>query len=171
MPKLTKVQIEVVSGRNMPMTDTVFDASKFDFKTMGLVAAPADPFVVCMQGKEVLFRTKTLQDAVNPVWNHKEIKEIDKSKGDLKFVVFDADEGDVLEVMVKRETENDWIGEVVVPVSNCSQTFSLVPPPPPPPGAKASKKPKKKTIGKDECSLTLKIAVQDEGCCGGCSVM
>mmetsp|Transcript_45667 Transcript_45667/g.141614 ORF Transcript_45667/g.141614 Transcript_45667/m.141614 type:complete len:172 (-) Transcript_45667:87-602(-) len=171
MSKPTKVQIEVISGQNMPMTDTVFDASKFDFKTMGLVAAPADPFVVCMQGEQVLFRTKALTDAVNPVWNHKEVKMIDKSKGDLKFVVFDADEGDMVEAIVKRETENDWIGEVTVPLKSCMQTFSLVPPPPPPPGAKKSKSAKKKPVGKGECALKLKIVVEDAGCCGGCSVM
>eukprot|EP00416_Gambierdiscus_australes_P036752 CAMPEP_0171108468 /NCGR_PEP_ID=MMETSP0766_2-20121228/69008_1 /TAXON_ID=439317 /ORGANISM="Gambierdiscus australes, Strain CAWD 149" /LENGTH=171 /DNA_ID=CAMNT_0011570011 /DNA_START=62 /DNA_END=577 /DNA_ORIENTATION=+ len=171
MAKLTKVQIEVISGTNMPMTDTVFDASKFDFKSMGLVAAPADPFVVCMQGSQVLFKTKAITDAVNPVWNHKETRELDRSKGDLKFVVFDADEGDVLETIVKRESENDWIGEVTVPLRSVAQSFSLVPPTAPPPGAKSTKKAQKKKIGKDECSLKLKIVVEESGCCGGCSVM
>mmetsp|Transcript_72632 Transcript_72632/g.126093 ORF Transcript_72632/g.126093 Transcript_72632/m.126093 type:complete len:172 (-) Transcript_72632:88-603(-) len=166
--KLTKVQIEVISGKNMPETDVAFDPSKFNFKTMGLVAAPADPFVVCSQAGKALFKTKAITDAKNPVWNHKEILDLDRSKGDLTFTVYDEDSGDVLEMVTNREAQSDFIGQCTVPLKSCNSDFGLAPPTASVPG-KTKKAPKKK-IQPGECSLQVKLVVEDAGCCGGCSI-
>merc|ERR1712176_823257 len=109
---------------------------------------------------------KTIQDNSNPVWNHTANIEVDKAEGDLTFVVYDSDEGDVFEAIVKREVDNDFIGKVTLPLASTNAEFDLAEPAAPPKGKVARKKP-----GKFDTALKLKMVVEGEGCCGACSIM
>merc|ERR1712232_378763 len=116
---------------------------------------PADPFVICTQAGEALFRTKVIDDATDPVWNHKETLTIDPDKGDLTFIVMDDDSKDEMEKILKSK-DDDFIGKVeAVPVKTISQDFPLKPPPT---QKEKSKTGKKKVTG--EASILIKMVVE-----------
>merc|ERR1719401_1365880 len=146
----------------MPMSDTVFDSSQFNLKNMGLVAAPADPFVVCVHNQKVIFKTKTITDDLNPVWNHKSDIEIDPKLGPLQFIVFDEDTNDTLEKVLQRSGDDDYIGMCTVELKstpNEGQEFDLqFSPDQKKEQTKTGKKKQvKRKMSSQQCTLTVKI--------------
>merc|ERR1712176_1484206 len=91
---------------------------------MGMVAAPSDPFVVVVHGGKVLLRTPTVQDDVDPIWNHEEEKEIDPTKGNLHCIVFDDDQGEGI-AFLQRNTDDDYIGKCEVPLQTHTKEYVL----------------------------------------------
>merc|ERR1712061_307833 len=108
----TKVQIEVISGKNLPNLDLAFDISQ-----LGMVSKPSDPYVICSQGDKELFRTETVKDSANPEWNHKFSATIDRRKGDPVFTVFDED----------TFKADDYIGRCTVPIATTKKRGKLQP--------------------------------------------
>merc|ERR1712056_62139 len=153
-----KVQIEVISGQNLPNLDFAFDISQ-----LGVVAKASDPYVICSQGGKELFTTEAVKDTENPEWNHKFSGNIDPRKGDLVFTVYDKD----------TFTADDYIGRCTVPVATTKKNYSLT--------ANEVKKTKKggdmpstnKSRRKTSEASTLKIKVVVESeldCFGDCAV-
>merc|ERR1712099_99490 len=100
----------VISATNLANLDVAFDLSQ-----LGMVAKASDPYVICSQKGKELFTTETVTDSANPEWNHKFSGNIDSSKGDLVFTVYDKD----------TFTADDFIGQCTVPVRTTKKNYSL----------------------------------------------
>merc|ERR1711920_542759 len=155
----TRVQIEVISGKNLPNNDVAFDITQ-----LGIVAKPSDPYVICSQGGKEVFRTAAVKDSANPEWNHKFSGGVDRWK-DMTFTVYDED----------TFKEDDYLGTCTVPVASKDNEYTL--------NAsdkvehrklggmdKAASK-KKSKLQKEESTLKIKVVVEgDEAPCGECVV-
>merc|ERR1712217_112458 len=141
----------------------------FKIRKLRTVQAPADPFVVVVHNSKVLFRTKTLKDDLNPVWNHTETCEVDPSGGDLCFIVFDDDEGEANWIFGK-DNEDDYIGKCNVPLKTQTKEHTLAAPKP-----SGKNKLIVDHVGKKQTKLKVQIqmpraaaALSPEGsCCDG----
>merc|ERR1712187_10948 len=104
------VQIEVISGKNLPNLDMEFEITQ-----LGMVQKPSDPYVICTQGGKELFKTPTVKNSADPEWNHQFAGTVDPTKGDLVFTVYDQD----------TFKQDDYIGTCTVPIRSKEDDYTL----------------------------------------------